>query len=565
MIKFATTTQIVLIPLIIFCFLVISVSGQSSHGNLQLTIIDSSTGEITPSRIDIFGSDEKYHIAEDALYLGGDCDMSDEGAGLVDLKTTLATFSQKVENPYTGTTQFYSNGNSKIVLPAGKSRIRVFKGPEYKMGLLEVEIIEGKTIQKTMELVRWINMPEKGWYSSDDHLHIPRPVKELDPIILKMMQAEGINVGNLLQFGKVGYFEGATQHSHGEESYYQEKDYIIAAGQENPRTHFLGHSITLGANDTINFSKEYLIYRLIYEQAVKQNAINGYAHFGQIFTAGEYGLPIVLPHNLLHFIEVLQFGRSKFDSWYDILNLGFRVSPTAGTDYPCARTVPGHERFYTKVDGEFTYENWLDGVRKGRTFVTTDPLLDFKINGKDLGEEIILDNADSVLIEIDIMFDPGHGGVNKIELVENGNVVRLFPQMEHTGEFSIKFKHAIKENSWLALRGTGWRSKGRMKIKPWNFGHFKKTNIFHSAPIYVKIKNAPPFTDHQRTKDVARKWLAMLEEAEFFLSAKNIDKTAGRQQEPHWDAVPKETFLNNQNALLAEIKVAEKFFLNLSQ
>ena len=564
MIKFSTTTQIILVSIYLFCFLAYPAFSQSAQGNLELKIIDSSTGEITSSRIDILGSDEKYHIAEDALFMGGDCDMSDEGAGIVDLKTTLATFSQKIENPYTKTTQFYSSGFSKVTLPPGKTIVRVFKGPEYKMGFLEVDILEGTTTKLKIELKRWVNMPGKGWYSSDDHLHIPRPVKELDPIILEVMQAEGINVGNLLQMGKVLNFNIASQHSHGKESYYQEKDYIIAAGQENPRTHFLGHSITLGATDTINFPKEYLIYRLIYEEAIKQNGINGYAHFGQIFESGEYGLPIVLPHGLLHFMEVLQFGRGKFDSWYDILNLGFRVSPTAGTDYPCAKTVPGHERFYTKVEGKFTYENWIDGVRKGRTFVTTGPLLDFKINGKGLGEEINLANADSVLIEIDVIYDPGDGSVNKIELVENGNIVRQFPLMEQKGEINIKFKHAIKENSWIALRGSGSLDKEQMDVEPWNFGLLKWSNIFHSAPIYVKIDNASPFTRHPRTKAVARKWLAKLEEAEAFLSNENIDIVAGWQQDPSWDAVPKETFLNNRDALLAEIKDAKKFFLNLS-
>jgi hypothetical protein len=103
-------------------------------------------------------------------------------------------------------------------------------------------------------------MPEKGWYSSDDHLHIARPVKKLNPYISKMMQAEDVHVANLLQFGKVYNSEGAVQHAFGQDGVYQNGIYILAAGQENPRSHYLGHTITLGG-DTMFFKREeYLIY-----------------------------------------------------------------------------------------------------------------------------------------------------------------------------------------------------------------------------------------------------------------------------------------------------------------
>ena len=40
-------------------------------------------------------------------------------------------------------------------------------------------------------------------------------------------------------------------------------------------------------------------------------------------------------------------------AWYEILNTGFRITPTAGTDYPCVgASIPGRERFYTKVEGQ---------------------------------------------------------------------------------------------------------------------------------------------------------------------------------------------------------------------
>jgi hypothetical protein len=68
---------------------------------------------------------------------------------------------------------------------------------------------------ETVKLTRWIYMPEQGWYSADDHLHIARPIKELNAFISKWMQAEDIHVANLLQWGLEKRFHNALQYAFG--------------------------------------------------------------------------------------------------------------------------------------------------------------------------------------------------------------------------------------------------------------------------------------------------------------------------------------------------------------
>ncbi|MBM3945483.1 MAG: hypothetical protein FJ317_08375, partial [SAR202 cluster bacterium] len=209
------------------------------------------------------------------------------------------------------------------------------KGIEYRVFKADVHIASGEEVRRHVQLSRWITMAGKGWYSADDHLHITRPVRELDPLISKMMQAEDVNVVNLLQFGLARRFHNSIQYAHGPDGVYREGDYIVAAGQENPRTHFLGHVITLGAKSPINVPDAYLIYRLFFEEVKRQRAISGFAHFASEALGGHYGAATVLPGGLLNFIEVLTFNRPDYDTWYDALNMGFRVTPTAGSDYPC--------------------------------------------------------------------------------------------------------------------------------------------------------------------------------------------------------------------------------------
>jgi hypothetical protein len=61
------------------------------------------------------------------------------------------------------------------------------------------------------------------------------------------------------------------------------------------------------------------------------------------------------------------------EDYYQLLDAGFRIPLTNGSDHP-ARIV-GCARAYVKVDNEFSYARWIEGIRKGRTFVTSGPLL----------------------------------------------------------------------------------------------------------------------------------------------------------------------------------------------
>jgi hypothetical protein len=540
---------------------------------LRLTIKDAATGEAVPARVEVRGADGSYHVARDALRVGGDCDMSDRGAGFVDLESTLAGFSDRIHNPYAMSTQFYSGGTSSLQLPAGNATVRVFKGPEYRVPVASVDIPTSGITEHEISLERWADMPKQGWYSADDHLHIPRPAVELNPYISKMMQAEDIHVGNLLQMGKVKNIAIATQHAHGPDGLYREGDYILAAGQENPRTHFLGHTITLGAPAFTYDPDKYLIYRLIWQQTAKQGAINGFAHAyapAGSPIAPHDGMAVVLPHNLLHFVEVLQFNRSGYEAWYDMLALGFRVTPTAGTDFPCAdQTLPGHERFYTKVEGPLTYAKWLKSVRQGRTFVTSGPMIEFRINGRDIGSEIVLEAGGSVEVSGRASFDPKQDDLAFLELVQNGEVVDRFSRVRGQDEIRFEVRRDVEGSSWFAVRGYGvrleedplvlWATRGT-SAGPIQFSSFKPTSNVHTAPIYVALKGHPGVSRSPRSRRIAATWLARLNDLESVLAPENLAYLGAKLEIPNFDAVPAETLRKNRDDLLKEIAVAKAFF-----
>ena len=544
---------------------------QEFSGTLRLNVSDGATGQPVPVRVEIQGADDAYYVAEDALPASGDCSMGDPGSGPVDQAASVPAFFDRVRisNPYTDTTQFYSTGTSTVRLPAGAATIKVAKGFEYRVHVEKIEIPDGATIELPIALTRWTDMSQQGWYSADDHLHIPRPSPDSNPGLSKMLQAEDINVGNLLQMGKVTNFDIAKQYAHGPGGLYQEGKYILAAGQENPRTHFLGHTITLGAASAHFNREKYLIYRLLWEQTVKEGAINGYAHLiapSGFLLEPRDGMSLVLPHNLMHFVEVLQFNRTGYETWYDLLALGFRLTATAGSDYPCGgQTLPGHERFYTKVDGPLTYPKWIDGVRQGRAFVTSGPTVEFRVNGQDIGSEIVLDDASTVRLTGSVAFDPERDAVDAVELVQNGEVVNRFSRVKGESKIEFSIERRVDESSWFAVRGYGIRFDENTFVKPIIFSSFESTSNVHTSPIYVSLRSRPGIEKSAHAKAVARSYLARLNDMERLLAEDNIEVLAARLADPTMDSVPKDVFLDNRQDLLDEIRFARQFFESIAQ
>ena len=107
--------------------------------------------------------------------------------------------------------------------------------------------------------------------------------------------------------------------------------YGLVPGVEDPRTALRGHTISLNIRNVVRRAESYLHYERTFREYRQQGALSGYAHVaGQWFNAAR-GLALDVPLGNVDFVEVLQDGTLGTDLWYDFLNLGYRLVPTAGT------------------------------------------------------------------------------------------------------------------------------------------------------------------------------------------------------------------------------------------
>jgi O-glycosyl hydrolase len=247
-----------------------------------------------------------------------------------------------------------------------------------------------------------------------------------------------------------------------------------------------GHLVFLGLKEAHTIWDE-SPYKVI-EWGKSQDAVIGFCHLQYLNDAVQNDLDCCIPVDYpveaalgtIDFLsEDVWLNDAAINAYYKILNCGFRLGWAAGTDFPCNNSRPfGSLLTYVQVkDQPMTYRKWVEGIKNGRTVVTTNghaEFLDFHINGSaSPGDEIKLTKPGSISADVD--WTAAKELTGRIEFVCNGKVVAATDGTASPGKpvhFSTKIK--ITESSWICAR--------RMDAT----GHCS-----HTAPIFVPVMGKP--------------------------------------------------------------------------
>ncbi len=259
-----------------------------------------------------------------------------------------------------------------ITLPAGKWRLAVAKGIEYLPVFEEFRLAPGQTERRSIRLKRWVNMPEQGWYSGDDHVHFPRTQPSHNEFLMTWAQAEDVHVANILRMGdlKSTYFE---QSEYGPRFRFQKGDYVLVSGQEDPRTDISeqGHTIALNIKAPVRDSARYHLYDFMFDGVHAQGGLAGYAHKAWAPAYYRRSRPELHPtwdstinvaRRKVDFFEILQFRQLGLEDFYDFLNLGFKLTASAGSDLPWGSML-GEARVYAYTGPRFSADAWFEALR----------------------------------------------------------------------------------------------------------------------------------------------------------------------------------------------------------
>ena len=265
-----------------------------------------------------------------------------------------------------------------------------------------------------------------------------------------------------------------------------------------------------------------------------------------------------------------------------MLNLGVRIAPSAGTDFPCGPpSTPGRERFYVHVDGPMDRAAFVAAVRAGRTFTSNGPLIELRVNGAGLGDDVALDEPGAVSVRGRVHFDPEQDRIDLVELVMNGQVIETETVPSGPGEILLSAEIPVERSAWFALRSSGGKlgedgplpepvpqwalelfsnvanGAGGPEMSDFRDNMVERVSAAHTAAIFVGVAGASPAAS---TAKLAREWLDRLSELEDRLSEDRIAEIPIWDWIPYSDGVSEAHLRHNRDALLQAIAQARPFY-----
>ena len=421
-------------------------------------------GSVTPARIYLTGSDGRAYRPAGTL-----------------ARVSNADYGQ----PFGGDYYYYSGGEFQVDLPPGEATLEVVKGFEYQPVSREVSIAAGGSGTAEVRLQKPFDLRRQGWYSGDTHIH-PNVYDDrlISPAEVRLIsRAEDLNLPQLLVCNDVAshindrqYFQGRPHPlSEGNTILYWNQE--MRAGDVNNHVGYLGLKRLVqpayvgwpGTPLPFDYPPNYRMGLA----AKAQGAVVTYVHPG---LPSQYPVDIAL--GAADTIDVLCQRNEEVNTehWYQLLNCGFQCPISAGTDaflnVPY-HLIPGAGRLYARVDTPLTYDGWLEAYRKGRSFATNGPLLKFRVNGREAGEEIRWKTGSLPLqVEAEAV---SHVPMTRMDLIVNGKVAASQEAGEGGKLIRLTRELEISDSSWVAVRVYGEPHK----LIPNDVALYA-----HSSPVY---------------------------------------------------------------------------------
>lgn len=404
-----------------------------------------------------------------------------------------------------GKTYAYVKPVFLVDLPVGKYRVEAIKGMEYKPSVSFFEVTSGKKSNINIAIERWTDMTAKGWYSGDTHTHSLN-----DHHALLEMQAEDLNVVNVLAT-KWGELITNEEQVIGEPSPLSLENRIVSFNEE-VRHGWLGHTILHpikeliypitwgGPSEGVNGGADYPPMAYHADAAHAQGGVVTWAHVGvndgelaidvalkkvdtlDVFTAGN----AFTQPNISHIAGRKLPKLSPVDWWYKFLNTGFRLPATAGTDKMVNSQVTGSTRVYAHIaGGQFSYEHWLKAITRGKSFITTGPMISFLANEEEIGSVLKLDEGQTVTLKAEVYAPYDQYPIDVIEIVHNGKVIAVMNNDSKESVLRLNADIKISRSSWLAARVRGSKP---LPQNPWpSIWGTGMPAMAHTNPIYVEV------------------------------------------------------------------------------
>lgn len=387
---------------------------------------------------------------------------------------------------------FGCRGEVALEVPPGKYTVEIERGPEYALFADSFTLAAGQTKKLGVELKRLVDMPAKGWWPGDTHVH--RPVEDVE----LLMRAEDLHVAPVITWwNKRNPWAKGKLPAEPLVRFDGNRFYHVMAGEDEREGGALLFFHLKRPLEITEATREFPSPLTFAEEARKHNGawieaekpfwwdVPAWVAAGQVDSIGiannhmcrdkmyeseAWGKPRVVER----YPAPRGNGYWSQDIYYRLLNCGLRLPPTAGSASGVLPNPVGYNRVYVHVGKELTWEKWWEGLRAGRSFVTNGPMLLVTANGAMPGRVFTAGAGQEVKAELRgelTTRDP----VRFLEVIRDGAVDRRVSVEDFARTGSL---------GTLTFKASGWFLVRAVAENPRTF-RFAST-----APFYVEVGDA---------------------------------------------------------------------------
>ena len=403
----------------------------------------------------------------------------------------------------------------EMPLPVGKWDITVLRGLEYSPERRTVNVEPDTWTRLRLQPRRWTNMPERGWYSGDDHVHAQLLTSEDARKLLDYARAVDINVANILEMGDVmrTYY---PQRGFGKEFRVQHGNHWLIPGQEDPRS-VLGHAIGLNLQAQVRDLDRYLSNEWVAAEIHRQGGLYGHTHVGPNACFVHREMALFTPLEIVDFNSIMQADLGT-ELYYDFLNLGFKMTASAGADTPYGGTIGAVRTYaYTGNAKSCSPDEWFAALQRGRTFVTNGPMLEFRVDDALPGDELTVSTNKVLTVTAKTWGDAGESAPARLRIVKLGEPLEeVIAKDDRQVELAISTKVEAEHGFWIAAHAIS-----------------RDGAQAHTTPIYVKRDGFRQW-NVVNAQRLIEKQLAVLDEIESEVRKSERQWAAGLSQLDYW-------------------------------
>lgn len=419
-------------------------------GHIHLRVL-SEHGTLTPARVYLMASDGRSYAPDGGFH-----------------RVMSAT-----ETHY-----FETTGDFDVEVPAGRTSVEVVHGPEYRPHLVSVDVAAGATARATVRLTRLLDLPSLGWYSGDTHIHDLHQGRFglTHQDFFDELRAEDLHMTWALIHMDGTRIMGRWSDLTGHPSRLSTPDYILQYAEEFRGS--LGHMELLGISRFVlpftagvrgTAYAQPVLDQTYIDSARAQGGIAGFPHpYYQPPTTPARAASTLIPVDVAlgkgDYYDVASLWSDELGStqlYYRLLNCGFRLPATAGTDNfsdVWRDPPPGSDRTYVHVTGRLTTASWIQGIKAQHTFATTGPLVMLHVQGREPGDAIALSASAPRTLHVHataVSIAP----METLDIIVNGAVAATAHATTDSSRLAFDDTVAVPEGGWVAARVIGPTSR----------------------------------------------------------------------------------------------------------